>query len=139
MVDLKTKVSVEADNLESLAVLLEGIKDVHALKNLELAGTAAYLHNFYNAMENILKQILIERGSAIPRGASWHRDLVALAVHKKVISRRTSSSVIRYLAFRHFFSHGYAVDLDADRLEPLIKDAGATCRIFLKNIKKCFD
>ncbi len=28
----------------------------------------------------------------------------------------------RYLAFRHFFNHGYALDLFPERMEPLVRD-----------------
>jgi hypothetical protein len=35
-----------------------------------------------------------------------------------------------YLAFRHYFSHAYAIDLYADRMEPLVDAAQAVYQDF---------
>jgi hypothetical protein len=39
------------------------------------------------------------------------------------VSIGTKNDLAGYLAFRHFFSHGYAMDLDPERLEPLVTNA----------------
>jgi hypothetical protein len=62
---------------------------------LELAGVAALLHNFYNAVENLLKQVVRARGLDIPSGDSWHRDLVSLASSRKIVSETTANE-LRY-------------------------------------------
>lgn len=98
------------------------------LSTLELAGVAALLHSFYNGVENILKQVVLHRGLALPRGDSWHRDLLALAHARNVITSGTRESLKPFLAFRHFFSHAYALDLVPARLEPLMAAAN---RVFL--------
>ena len=38
-----------------------------------------YLMNFYNGIENILKRITKEYYLAIPKGASWHKELLGLS------------------------------------------------------------
>lgn len=40
----------------------------------------------------------------------------------------------RYLAFRHFFSHAYALDLHPERMEPLVKGAGLVFNAFKSEI-----
>jgi len=39
----------------------------------------------------------------------------------------------KYLAFRHFFSHGYSFDLDEKRMMPLIEKIGDTYSSFKKD------
>jgi uncharacterized protein YutE (UPF0331/DUF86 family) len=59
----------------------------------------------------------------IPSGENWHRDLLLKAASAGFISESTNEDLKRYLAFRHFFSHAYALDLDPGRIEPLVADA----------------
>ena len=90
---------------------------------LELAGVATLLHNFYNGIENILKRILIEKGISIPQGSAWHKELLNLSEQENIITPQMKQQLGEFLAFRHFFSHAYALDLYAERMEPLVKSA----------------
>ena len=123
MASLREKVESEFANIEKTLASLPPASQLPALSILELAGVAALLHSFYNGIENVLKQVLVSQGCELPQGDSWHRDLVNLAMEKSIVSRRTKEELFDYLAFRHYFSHAYALDLYPHRLQPLVESA----------------
>ncbi|MFH1360686.1 MAG: hypothetical protein ABIJ41_06575 [Candidatus Omnitrophota bacterium] len=120
MASLKKRIEVEYDNIQRIIAQLPKSRSLPNLSELELAGVAAFLNSFYNGIENILKQMVQEKGLDIPQGQTWQRDLVELAVSHDLISQTTSNLLKQYLAFRHFFSHAYAFDLRGDRILPLV-------------------
>jgi hypothetical protein len=94
------------------------------------------LHNFYNGIENIIKQVFQEKSLSIPQGKSWHRDLLLAAAEKNVISDLLLNNLKQYLAFRHCFSHAYALELFPEGMEPLVKDAVVVFNRFKQQIDK---
>ena len=76
---------------------------------VELAAIATFIQNAYNGMENLIKRMLKFKGIYIPSSESWHKDLLDLSVNNKIISLELSNRLNEYLAFRHFFIHGYGI------------------------------
>ena len=111
-------------------------RPLSTLSQLEIAGVAALLHNFYNGLENIIKQVFQEKSLSIPQGESWHRDLLLAAAEKNIISDLLLNNLKQYLAFRHYFSHAYALELFPERMEPLVKDAIVLFNEFKQQINK---
>jgi hypothetical protein len=72
----------------------------------------------------------------VPQGESWHRDLLIAAVEKGILSYRLLDDLKRYLAFRHFFGHGYALNLFPERMEPLVRNAEPVFTKFKGEIEK---
>ena len=136
MAKVREQVEAELENIEHVVRELSGNASVTNLSSLELAGVGALIHNFYNGIENILKQIVISYGKELPHNSSWHRDIVDIATSNNIISESTAKELRRYLAFRHFFSHGYSFDLDKERIVPLVKDIQGTLVFFKNDINK---
>jgi uncharacterized protein YutE (UPF0331/DUF86 family) len=131
--DYRARIEAEYEAIEqTLSALPE--RSLDKLSTLELAGVAALLHNFYNGVENILKQALRAKGIKLPSGVTWHRDLLLSASQSDVISSELATNLSRFLAFRHFFSHAYALDLYPERMAPLVQDAGKTFERFRRQI-----
>ncbi len=134
MANIKTRIEAEYENIENvLSSVPEGT--LSDLSILELAGVAALLHNFYNGVENVIKQVVQARHIQMPQGASWHSDLLNTAKEMGLITEATTDELKRYLAFRHYFIHAYVPDLDPARIEPLAADARDVFKRFKSEIE----
>ena len=88
------------------------------------------------SIENILKQILLFKKIILVESQSWHKDLLERATTERIISEDCKNQMGQYLAFRHFFSHAYALDLYTEKMEPLVENAQKLFSIFKNEIKK---
>lgn len=136
MVRLKQRIQAELENIDEIFKEMPLHSSLPRLSTLELAGVAALLHNFYNGIENILKQIFVLQKISVPEGQSWHKDLLEKAVKEEMISEECKSHLGQYLAFRHFFSHAYALDLYPEKMEPLVENSQKLYSIFKNDIDK---
>ena len=84
--------------------------------------------------ENILKQCMISKNLSIPSSNSWHKDLLTSSAQNNILTSETMFLLGEYLAFRHFFSHAYALDLYADKMEPLVENIQSTFVAFKAEI-----
>jgi len=135
MPDYRLRVEAEYEAIENTLSALPD-RPLSTLTKLEIAGVAALLHNFYNGIENIVKQVFQQKSYPIPQGESWHRDLLLAAAEKNIVSDLLLNNLKPYLAFRHYFSHAYALELFPERMEPLVKDAVALFNEFKQQIDK---
>ena len=136
MVDLPKRIEAEKENV---GTALANLKLVCSRKDRDvvaLAAMATFLHNIYNGIENILKQILKSKGIAVPKTDTWHKDLLDISVSKGIISERLSEQLYEYLSFRHFFIHSYGFMLEEAHLKQLTENIFDIWSQFLSSIKK---
>ena len=135
MVDLSRKIAAEKENVEKA---LDNLKDTMRRKKrstIELAAIATFLHNTYNGIENILKQVLKAKGTEIPKSDTSHKDLLDLSVSNGIISEQLSDQLYEYLTFRHFFIHAYGFMLEETQLEDLANNIQGVWLKFLSAIQ----
>jgi uncharacterized protein YutE (UPF0331/DUF86 family) len=116
---LPRQILAEKQNVE---VALDNLKEAMARAKksaIELAAIGTFLHNVYNGIENILKQIVRLKSIEMPKSDSWHKELLDLSVSKGIISEELSDQLYEYLTFRHFFIHSYGFMLEEKHLQGL--------------------
>ena len=84
-----------------------------------------YLMNFYNGVENILKRISKEYYLTMPKGESWHRELLILSSNPPegkvaMFPRDIVDRLHPYRNFRHRFVSGYGFQLKGEKMLELI-------------------
>ncbi|MEA1963530.1 MAG: HepT-like ribonuclease domain-containing protein [Candidatus Aerophobetes bacterium] len=119
MANLSRQIEAEKENIEGTLANLANAMKRREKSVIELAAIATFLHNIYNGVENILKQVLKAKNITIPKSEIWHKELLDLSVSYKIIPESLADELREYLAFRHFFVHGYGFMLEKAPLERL--------------------
>jgi uncharacterized protein YutE (UPF0331/DUF86 family) len=135
MGNLSRQILAEKENVE---IALSNLKETMAREEksvVELAAIGTFLHNIYNGIENILKQILKTKDVEIPISDTWHKDLLNLSVSLGIISERLSDELYEYLTFRHFFVHAYGFMLEESSLEDLANNIPEIWLRFVEEIE----
>jgi hypothetical protein len=93
-------------------------------ENFEKLESLAYqLHNFYGAVEDLLKVVATYCENNVTDGAQWHSLLLkrmmqpVLGVRPALLSMESYDLLNGLRAFRHFFRHAYGVPLDFSQLQ----------------------
>jgi hypothetical protein len=89
----------------------------------------AYLMNFYNGVENILKRISKEYYEVMPKGESWHKELLFLSYNPpegktSIFNQSIAERLHQYRSFRHRFVSGYGFQLKGEKMLELIDNTG---------------
>lgn len=136
MGDISKQILAEKENVEKALSNLKEAIEREKKSVVELAAMGTFLHNIYNGIENILKQILKAKDVEIPKSDTWHKDLLNLSVSLGVISEDLSDELYEYLTFRHFFVHAYGFSLEESPLEDLANNIPEIWTQFLLEIEK---
>lgn len=116
----------EVDQLfRSFNELLTRVKDKDP-DLVEMTALSTVIHSFYNGLENIFSRIAKGIDDLVPAGVDSHRALLRQmsepqSSRNAVLRRETAEDLAEYLAFRHFYRHGYAHHLDWERLGQLLR------------------
>ncbi|MFH1440682.1 MAG: hypothetical protein ABIH18_01370 [Candidatus Omnitrophota bacterium] len=136
MGNLTKEILAEKENVEKVLNNLKDVEARHIKSVIELAAIAAFLHNIYNGIENILKQVLKVKGFKVPQSKNWHKDLLNFSTTEKIITKKLADELYEYLTFRHFFVHGYSFELKEAQLQNLTHNIPAVWSRFILEIER---
>lgn len=130
-VDLREEIAVELEAMETTVnELLALQQDVAERKPTirENTAAAAFLAQFYNGLENILKRISHFHGVPLPTSETWHVELFqrfsdpAYPGLPQLFNTELASALAPYRRFRHVAFHSYGFQLDWNRMSEGVKN-----------------
>lgn len=139
MDELWEEIEAEKDLVESTLFELALALKSNEQSYVRLAGIAAFVHNLYNGMENIIKRMLLaKRIKSDFQSPFWHHELLKIAIEHEIVSQKLAARLRDYLGFRHFFVHAYSLRLDPAKLMPLARNAEDVWNSFYGEIVSSF-
>lgn len=123
--ELREEIAVELESMEltvnELLALKRDLKGKEPTTR-EKTAAAAFLAQFYNGLENILKRISSYNNVSLPAGETWHVELFQRFCSPshpdipQLFDEELASALAPYRRFRHVVFHSYGFQLDWSRM-----------------------
>lgn len=138
---LKSDIQVEISAIERIFEALPpqdaSLDDV---KEAIVAGY--YLHNLYNAFENIFRLVAAAFENDIPDASQWHtllldrmgRDIEG--IRPRLLSSESLECLDELRRFRHLFRHLYRYDLKAEGVQKALVQAHRLRKLYRDDLEK---
>ena len=126
---LISKIENELDELDKVVEKISSGWEIieNTYNEFILDSIALNLHDYYAGLERIFELIASEIDDNVPRGESWHQDLLnqmkipIKKVRPPVISKEVANKLDEYRGFRHIVRNVYTFNLSKERIKPLVK------------------
>lgn len=145
LIVLTADINAQMAVVKSISLLLEeramGLK---AEDPVRLESVAYQLHNFYNAIEDLLKMVAAHFENQISDTARWHSVLLQRmsqeipGIRPAVLSQQSYLLLNSLRGFRHFFRHAYGVPIDYEQLQINLKKARQLYPNFEQDLNQFF-
>jgi hypothetical protein len=123
----------------------ERARGMRADDAVRLESVAYQIHNFYNAIEDLLKIVAAHFENQISDNARWHTVLLqrmtqAIPGIRPVLLSQESYLLLNSLrGFRHFFRHAYGVPIDYEQLQINLNKARQLYPYLERDINQFFE
>lgn len=119
--NLIEEIEIELELISRVVQETNQLKERAATEDPEMlikAAAGAFLMNFYNGVENLLKRIHKIQNVVMPKGESWHNEMFQRFCNPPfeslplLFDAGVEKELIQYKKFRHLFIHGYGFQLE---------------------------
>jgi hypothetical protein len=124
LIVLRADITTQMAVVKTISSLIElRAEGLHKDDPVRLESVAYQIHNFYNAIEDLLKIIAAHFENQISDTARWHSVLLQRmsqeipGIRPVLLSRESYLLLISLRGFRHFFRHAYGVPIDYEQLQ----------------------
>lgn len=141
--ELNAEIAIEFDALRQVVNELEALRaDVAGREPTvrEKTAAAAFLAQFYTAIENILKRLSRFHGVEQPVGENWHLDLFkrfcqpGLPPLPILFDEALARQLGPFRRFRHVVHHGYGFQIEWDRMREGLDQVAAVLAVFRDHV-----
>ena len=127
-----TETELQEDVRDELALMQEVVRELVSLRRdvegdkptrREKVAAGAFLAQFYNGVENVLKRISKFEGVPPPIGEKWHAELFNRFTEPPaqglplLFDKALADEMRAYRGFRHVARISYGIDLDWERMK----------------------
>lgn len=121
-------------DLENMLIIVNEVEQLlmdlnsQAPTNVQKTALAAFASQFYTGAENIIKRIHKHNNIVLPKGDDWHIQLLKRCSidfdfdFPLKLNKELYSHLNELRRFRHYFFHGYSINIDWDVLNESISD-----------------
>lgn len=124
LIVLRADITAQMSVVKTISSLIEvRAEGLHKDDPVRLESVAYQIHNFYNAIEDLLKIIAAHFENQISDTARWHSVLLQRmsqeipGIRPVLLSRESYLLLNSLRGFRHFFRHAYGVPIDYEQLQ----------------------
>ena len=146
--ELRGEIAIQLELMDQTVSEIEAIQTDYGSRQpsrREVAAVAAFLSDFYNGIENVLKRISRCYEICLPTGEDWHTELFNRFCEPPfqnlpiVFDREQMSTMAVFRRFRHVIRHGYVMLLDWDRISCELGSLGPAYAAFKARRHKLFE
>lgn len=137
---LKSDIQAEMEAIDRIFSALPAELELANVKEAIVAGY--YLHNLYNAFENIFRLIAEVFENHIPDTSRWHTLLLDRmrrnieGIRPRLLSDTAVEALDELRRFRHLFRHLYHYDLDEEGVQKALKQAHRLKKVYLEDLER---
>ena len=126
----------DQDHILITLAMIEELVGRAEISQFEVISLGTLLQNTYMGVERILRLQVQSRGGKMPRGESWHKELIMAALREGFMDHDEFEELGELLAYRHLHVHGYAHRLKEEELRRLAGFTPELVRNYLEKAAK---